>query len=72
MTPYSQLLVHSMHEEHRHSDGTWGRLEPSPAHDVAERDPERAWQAGRVYQCTRCSEEVRISIPADDEPGHAG
>ena len=72
MTPYSQHLVHSMHVEHQHSDGGWGRLEPSAAHDAAERDPERAWQAGRLYQCTTCSEQVRITIPTDDEPGHAG
>jgi hypothetical protein len=71
MMPYSQLLAHSMQVEHQHSDGSWGRLEPSPAHDVAERDPERAWQQGRIYQCTTCSEQVRVTIP-EDEPGQAG
>jgi hypothetical protein len=71
MMPYSQLLAHSMLVEHQHSDGSWGRLEPSPAHDVAERDPERAWQQGRIYQCTTCSEQVRVTIP-EDEPGQAG
>jgi hypothetical protein len=71
MMPYSQLLAHSMLVEHQHSDGSWGRLEPSPAHDVAERDPERAWQQGRIYQCTTCSEQVRVTIP-EDEPGQTG
>jgi hypothetical protein len=71
MTPYSQLLAHSMRVEHRHSDGSWGGLEPSPAHDAAESDPERGWPASRIYPCTTGREQVRISMSEQHEPGRA-
>jgi hypothetical protein len=55
--------------EHRHGDD-WVRLEPSPAHDVAESDPERAWAHGRIYRCPTCEEEVRVDLDRDDRtPG---
>jgi hypothetical protein len=48
--------------EHRHSDGSWSSLEPRPNHhDPADHDPERAWATGRVYQCSACDEQVRVS-----------
>jgi len=51
--------------EHRHGD-RWVRLEPSPAHDAAESDPERAWEFGRIFRCPECSEEIRIDRDGDD------
>lgn len=53
---------------HRHTDGTWGRLEARPAHhDPADHDIERAWQDGRLYVCTTCDEQVQVAV---DHPGH--
>ena len=61
----SQLL----RVEHRHGD-EWVRLEPSPAHDSAEGDPERQWPFARLFRCTTCEEEVRIDLDRDDRtPG---
>ena len=48
--------------EHRHSDGTFGLMEPAaPHHDPAQHDPERDWQFGRIFRCNVCEEEIRIS-----------
>lgn len=56
--------------QHRHRDGSWGTLEPRPAHhDPADHDPERHWGEGELYVCTRCDEQVRVG-PADQPPGH--
>jgi hypothetical protein len=53
--------------QHRHSDGTWGELAPRPSHhDAADHDPERDWANGRIYVCTTCDEEVRISEDRED------
>ena len=47
--------------EHRHSDGSWSRLERRPQHhDAAEHDPERAWAGGELYVCPTCDEQVRV------------
>jgi len=55
--------------EHRHSDGSWSPLEPRPSHhDPADRDPERGWANGRIYACTACDEQIRVTEPSD-EPG---
>ena len=51
--------------EHRHGD-RWVRLEPTPEHDAAESDPERAWVSGRIYRCPECSEVVRVDRDRDD------
>jgi hypothetical protein len=51
--------------EHQHGD-RWVRLEPSPAHDSAESDPERAWANGRIYRCPECEETVRVDRDHDD------
>ena len=50
--------------EHRHSDGSWGRLERA-AHDPAGRDPERDWEKGELYICPHCSEQVRVRHQGD-------
>jgi hypothetical protein len=47
--------------EHRHSDGSWSRLEPRPQHhDAAEHDPERSWSGGKLYVCPTCDEQVMV------------
>ena len=47
--------------EHRHSDGSWERLEHRPqTHDAAEVDPERGWTHGILYACPTCDEQVRV------------
>jgi hypothetical protein len=51
---------------HRHSDGTWGRMEERPTHhDPAQHDPERSWSHGRIFQCTSCEESVTL-VPGDE------
>lgn len=55
--------------QHRHRDGTWGRLEPRPPHhSPAEHDPERHWPEGRLYACTTCEEQVVVSETDDRVP----
>lgn len=64
MFQLGQLTGRELVLEHRHSDGTWGRMEAEPEHhDPAQHDPERGWQHGRVFICRACEEEVRISTP---------
>jgi hypothetical protein len=46
--------------EHRHSDGSWSRLEPTP-HDATESDPERSWLHGTLFRCKECDEKVVVS-----------
>jgi hypothetical protein len=64
----SELLLRL---EHRHSDGSWSRLEPDTSHhDPAEHDPERGWAKGRIYRCRACDEQVRvIDDTAESGPG---
>jgi hypothetical protein len=66
-----ELMGRGLLIEHRHDDGTWAQLEtvgPSQ-HDAAEHDAEREWLKGRVYQCTRCEEQVRVTYEPDrDQP----
>jgi hypothetical protein len=59
----------SLHLEHRHNDGSWSPLEARPSrHDAAEFDPERAWATGRVFACTTCDEQVRVTdLPSDSD-----
>jgi len=68
MFSLGQLAGRGLVVEHRHSDGTWGRLEAEPEHrDPAQHDPERDWQFGRIFRCTRCDEEVRIGTAEPNE-----
>ena len=42
---YGRLAELTLRVQHRHSDGTWGALEPVPSHhDPADHDPERDWR----------------------------
>jgi len=62
--------------EHRHSDGTWERLEPAARdpHDQAGSDPERQWERGHVFVCPGCGETVRVSMgeSGEETPGQVG
>ena len=64
-------LVTALRLEHRHDDGSWSTLEPRPSHhDPAEHDPERDWANGRIYVCSSCNEEVRVTdLASEDGPG---
>ena len=53
--------------EHRHSDGTWSRLERD--HDAAEGDFERSWLSGLLFRCRSCDEQVRVVPTSDPQPG---
>ena len=53
--------------EHRHSDGSWERMEQS-AHDPAALDPEAGWADGVVFVCRTCDEQVRIGHREDADP----
>ncbi len=54
--------------EHRHSDGSWSRLEPRPQHhDATDHDPERSWADGQLYVCSTCDEQVVVRNPTDDD-----
>jgi hypothetical protein len=56
----SRLAEAQLRLEHRHADGTWGRLEARPDHTATDHDPERDWEEGRVYACPTCDEMVRV------------
>ncbi len=53
---------------HRHSDGSWGDLDPRPSpHDAADHDPERGWKTGAIFVCRSCDEEVQIASAEDPD-----
>ena len=52
--------------EHRHSDGSWSRLERE--HDTAEHDPERSWLSGFLFRCRSCDEQVLVTVDRDPDP----
>ena len=50
--------------EHNHGSDEWHAMEEvTPAHDAAESDPERSWSRGRIFRCTVCEDEVRVTLP---------
>ena len=64
---YGRIAEATLMIEHRHNDGSWGRLERAH-HDVTAHDPERDWAKGKIlYSCPSCDEQVLVSVP-DDEP----
>ena len=64
---YGRIAEATLMIEHRHNDGSWGKLE-RVHHDVTAHDPEREWAKGKIlYACTTCDEQVLVSIP-DEEP----
>jgi hypothetical protein len=53
---------------HLHGDERFPMDERSP-HDAAEIDVERRWaKGGRIFRCTRCSEEVVVIEPGQETP----
>lgn len=66
-----QLRVADLLLRHQHRDGSWGRLEPRPAHhDPAQHDPERAWRDGVLFACATCDERVQVAIGRDAPVDH--
>ena len=62
-----RLLELQLRVEHRHDDGTWGRLERRE-HTAVDHDPERDWANATIYQCATCDEQVRFQVePGDPE-----
>ena len=54
---FGRISELSLRIQHRHTDGTWGDLEPSDEHhDPAEHDPEQEWGTGTLYLCKACGE----------------
>jgi hypothetical protein len=49
--------------EHRHSDGTWERLD-RVEHDSAAHDSERSWLRRAIFRCS-CGEEVAVTTGGD-------
>ncbi len=62
---YGRITELSLRVQHRHSDGTWGSLEPREHLDVADHDPERDWASGTIYVCTTCDEQVHVETVED-------
>jgi hypothetical protein len=63
----SLLADRSIVVEHRHGDGSWGRMEGKGGHhDPAAHDPEQEWQYGVVFRCDSCDEEVRLTPPGPE------
>jgi hypothetical protein len=51
--------------EHRHSDGSWSRLEPIH-HGEAEHDAERSWLRRTIFRCA-CGEEIAVTQGAEED-----
>jgi hypothetical protein len=50
--------------EHHHGGGEYHDMyEVSEPHDSADSDPERDWARGRIYRCSVCEDEIRVSLP---------
>jgi hypothetical protein len=64
---YGRMAELTLRVQHRHSDGSWGSLEPQPssAHDPADLDPERDWSNTTLFRCKTCDEQVLVSHPDD-------
>lgn len=58
-----RTILTTFQVEHRHSDGSLGRLvEDRPHLSSADHDPERAWDQRRIFRCVGCDEEVSIVV----------
>jgi hypothetical protein len=50
--------------EHHHGGNEYHDMyEVSEPHDSAESDPERNWARGRIYRCSVCEDEIRVTLP---------
>jgi hypothetical protein len=58
---YGRIQELMLEVQHRHTDGSWGTLEPDTTHhDPSSHDPEREWPTSTLFRCKTCEEEVRI------------
>ena len=57
---YGRTAELELRIRHRHTDGTWGAMEPRVPPDPADRDPEREWATGTIYACTECDEQIEV------------
>ena len=48
--------------EHLHGDNDSHPMVEVAAHDPSASDPERAWSKGRIFSCTACHDEIRVSF----------
>jgi hypothetical protein len=51
--------------EHYHGGDEWHDMEE--VNDAAESDPERDWSRGRIFRCSVCADEIRVTR-ADPSP----
>ena len=51
--------------EHGHGGNEWHAMEE--VGDAAGSDPERKWSSGRIFRCTVCADEIRVTLP---DPNH--
>lgn len=50
--------------EHSHGGDEYHDMyEVSASHSPAESDPERDWARGRIYRCSVCEDEIRVTLP---------
>jgi len=55
--------------QHSHGKNDWHDMnDVTPAHDSAEEDPEREWSRGRIYRCSTCEDEIKITLPESERP----
>ncbi len=53
--------------EHSHGDDKWSPMVEVLPPDVSESDPERSWSKGRIFACTACDEQIRVTNPEDEQ-----
>ena len=58
-------IAQQLELEHRHSDGTWERLD-RVEHDASAHDSERSWLRRIVFRCGACGEEVAVTTGGDE------
>lgn len=50
--------------EHHHGGNEYHYMnEVTGPHSPADTDPERDWARGRIYRCSVCEDEIRVSLP---------
>ena len=53
--------------EHSHGGNEWHEMhDVTPAHDSAESDPERSWTRGRIFRCSTCDDEIRVTLQDEE------
>lgn len=50
--------------EHHHGGHEYHYMnEVTEPHSPADTDPERDWARGRIYRCSVCEDEIRVTLP---------